>query len=107
MTFKAGVLFVSSAKFEISVSASYSHEWGGEEGVKQIITLSTTVTVPPKKKACATIIVRNSAQIDVGFTYTQQIWKSNGQSEQSKKTGIYRNVDSWHIDVVLDNWEDV
>ena len=105
-TFKAGVPFVTSAEFEISVSASYSHEWGGEDGEKQTITSSTTVTVPPKKKARATIIVRN-AQIDVGFTYTQEILWSNGQSEKFVKTGIYNNIDSWHVDVVLDNWEDV
>ena len=98
--------FVASAEFEISVSASYSHEWGGEEGQRQIVTSSTTVTVPPKKRARATIIVRN-AQIDIGFTYTQQILWSNGQSENSVKTGIYNNVDSWHVDVTLDNWEDV
>ena len=105
-TFKAGVPFVASAEFEISVSASYSHEWGGEEGERQTITSSTTVTVPPKKKARVTIIVRN-AQIDVGFTYTQEILWSNGQSEKFVKTGIYNNVDSWHVDVVLDNWEDI
>jgi hypothetical protein len=105
-TFTAGVPFISSAEFEISVSASYSHEWGGEEGQRQTITSSTTVTVPPKKRARATVIVRN-AQIDVGFTYTQSILWSNGQSEQTARTGIYNNVDSWHVDVVLDNWEDV
>lgn len=105
-TFSAGVPFVASAEFEISVTASYSHEWGGEEGTKQTITSSTSVTVPPKKKARATIIVRN-AQIDVGFTYTQRILWSNGQSEDQKKNGIYNNVDSWHVDVVLDNWQDV
>ena len=105
-TFKAGVPFVTSAEFEISISASYSHEWGGEEGQRQTVTSSTTVTVPPKKKARATVIVRN-AQIDIGFTYTQEILWSNGQSEKSVKTGIYNNVDSWHVDVTLDNWEDV
>ena len=105
-SFSAGVPFVASAQFEISVSASYSHSWGGQEGEKETITSSTTVTVPPKKKARATIIVRN-AQIDVGFTYTQEILWSNGQSEKSVKNGIYKNVDSWHVDVELDNWEDV
>ena len=101
-TFEAGVPFVASAEFEISVSASYSYEWGGEEGKKQAIKTSTTVKVPPRMKAFATVIVRN-AQIDVGFTYTQKILWSNGQSEQTTKTGIYNNVDSWHVDVVLDN----
>ena len=105
-TFEAGVPFVVSAEFEISVSASYSHEWGGEVGQKQTVSSSTTVTVPPKKKARAKIIIRN-AQIEIGFTYTQEILWSNGQSEKTVKTGIYNNVDSWHVDVTLDNWEDV
>ena len=105
-TFSAGIPFVTSAEFEISVSASYSHQWGGEEGERRTITSSTTVTIPPKKKARATILIRN-ARIDVGFTYTQQVLWSNGQTEKSKKTGIYNNIDSWHVDAVLDNWEDV
>lgn len=105
-SFRAGVPFIASAKFEISVTTAFSHEWGGEEGVRETITSSTTVTVPPRKRARATIVVRN-AQIDVGFTYTQRVLWSNGQSQDSRLTGIYTNVDSWHVDVVLDNWEDV
>jgi len=105
-TFTAGVPFVASAEFEISVSASYSHEWGGQEGKKETITSTTTVTVPPKKQARVNIIIRN-AQIDIGFTYTQEILWSNGESEKSVKKGIYNNIDSWHVDVVVDNWEDI
>ena len=105
LSFEAGVPFVASAEFEISLTASYSHEWGGEEGTKQTITTSTTIIVPPHKKGRATVIVRN-AQLDVGFTYTQKILWSNGESEQVTKTGIYSNVDSWHVDVVLENLED-
>lgn len=105
-TFKAGIPFVANAKFEISISASYSHEWGGKEGTKQIVTSSTTVTVPPKKKACATIVVRNT-QIDAPFSYTQRTLWSNGTSQDVKKIGIYNNVNSWHVDVVLDNWENI
>ncbi|KAK0239689.1 hypothetical protein EDD85DRAFT_997450 [Armillaria nabsnona] len=103
----AGVTIGTSMSFsaEISVSASYSHEWGGEEGITETVTSTTTVIVPPKKKARATIIVRN-AQIDVGFTYTERILWANGTNEETKKTGIYENVDSWHVDVQLDNWED-
>ncbi|PBK76236.1 Aerolisin/ETX pore-forming domain-containing protein [Armillaria solidipes] len=104
-TFSAGVPFVASAEFEVSVSTSYSHEWGGEEGETETISSSTTVIVPPKKKARATIIIRN-AQIDVGFTYKERILWTNGQSEENVKSGIYKNVDSWHVDVQLDNWED-
>ncbi|KAK0505340.1 hypothetical protein EDD18DRAFT_1128846 [Armillaria luteobubalina] len=104
-TFSAGVPFVASAEYEISVSASYSHEWGGQEGTTETVTSTTTVTVPPKKKARATIIIRN-AQIDVGFTYTERILWANGTNEEAKKTGVYNNVDSWHVDVQLDNWED-
>ncbi|PBK93639.1 Aerolisin/ETX pore-forming domain-containing protein [Armillaria gallica] len=104
-SFEAGVPFVASAEFEVSVSASYSHEWGGEEGETETISSSTTVTVPPKKKARATIIIRN-AQIDVGFTYKERILWTNGQSEENVKSGVYKNVDSWHVDVQLDNWED-
>lgn len=105
-SFSAGVPFVTNAKFEISISGSYSHEWGGENGTKQTVTSSTTVTVPPKKKAQATITILN-AQIDVNFAYVQRILWSNGVSVEEKKTGVYNNVDSWHVDVVLDNWEDV
>ncbi|KAK0434816.1 hypothetical protein EV421DRAFT_1740654 [Armillaria borealis] len=104
-TFSAGVPFVASAEFEVSVSTSYSHEWGGEEGETETISSSTTVIVPPKKKARATIIIRN-AQIDVGFTYKERILWTNGQSEENVKSGVYKNVDSWHVDVQLDNWED-
>ena len=104
-TFEAGVPFIASAEFEISVTASYSHEWGGEDGKKEIITTSTTILVPAHKKGRATVIVRN-AQLDVGFTYTEKILWSDGESEEATKTGIYHNVDSWHVDVVLENLED-
>ncbi|KAK0479701.1 hypothetical protein IW261DRAFT_1419776 [Armillaria novae-zelandiae] len=105
MTFSAGVPVVKDTKFQVSVSASYSHQWGGQEGETETVSSSTTVTVPPKKKAQATIIIRN-AQIDVGFTYKERILWTNGQSEENVKTGVYKNVDSWHVDVQLDNWED-
>lgn len=104
-TFSAGIPFVISAEFEVSVSASYSHEWGGEVGETETISSPTTVTVPPQEKAQATIIIRN-AQIDVGFTYKEKILWMNGQSEENVKSGVYKNVDSWHVDVQLDNWED-
>ncbi|KAK0434818.1 hypothetical protein EV421DRAFT_1277205 [Armillaria borealis] len=104
-TFSAGVPFVASAEFEVSVSTSYSHEWGGEEGETETISSSTSVTVPSKKKARATIIIRN-AQIDVRFTYKERTLWTNGQSEENVKSGVYKNVDSWHVDVQLDNWED-
>lgn len=105
-TFSAGVPFVANAEFEISISASYTHEWGGENGTRETVCSSTTVTVPPKKKARATVTVRN-AKIDVDFTYTQKVLWVNGVSETMTRTGIYSNVDSWHVDVVLDNWVDV
>lgn len=105
-SFSAGVPFVANSEFEVSVSASYTHTWGGENGTRETITSSTNVTVPPRQKARASIIVRN-ANIDVGFTYTQKIVWSTGKSEEEKKTGIYNNVDSWTVDVKLDDWEDV
>lgn len=104
--FKAGVPFVSNAEFDISVSPQSWHKWGGEEGVKETVNASVTITIPPKKKARVTIIVKN-IQINVGFTYMQKVLWVNGENDVEKKNGMYQNVDSWHVDVVLDNWEDI
>lgn len=103
-TFKAGVPFIASVEWEISVSASYSHEWGGSVGTEKVVSESTSVTVPPHQKAQATIVVRN-AQIDVGFSYREEILYANGEKEDLQKQGVYRNVDSYHVDVQLTNWE--
>ncbi|CCM06498.1 uncharacterized protein FIBRA_08768 [Fibroporia radiculosa] len=103
-TFKAGVPFIASVEWEISVSASYSHEWGGSVGVEKTVSESTSVTVPPHKKAQAKVIVRN-AFLDVGFSYREKVLYTNGQTEDLLKQGVYKNVDSYHVDVELTNWE--
>ncbi|CCM06500.1 uncharacterized protein FIBRA_08770 [Fibroporia radiculosa] len=103
-TFQAGVPFVASVEWEVSVSAAYTHEWGGSVEVQKTVSESTSVTVPPRKKAQATVIVRN-AFLDVGFSYREKVVYTNGETEDLPKQGVYKNVDSYHVDVELTNWE--
>jgi len=51
----------------------------------------------------ATIIVRN-AEIEVGFSYRRALVFANPHYRYfTTETGIYRNVDSWHVDVELED----
>ncbi|SJK98641.1 uncharacterized protein ARMOST_01910 [Armillaria ostoyae] len=71
---------------------------GGEEGTTETVTSTTAVTIPPRKKVRATVIVR-SVLIGVGFTYKGRILWANGKIEENFKTGVYNNVDSWHVHI--------
>jgi hypothetical protein len=97
-TFKAGVPFFEGS-IQISANASYTHEWGGSSGTEKNISSSTQVVVPSKTTGKAKVLIRR-AIIDIPFTYKVRRTFLNGiVEEQTIKTGKYRNVESYFVDV--------
>ena len=105
MTFSAGVPFISSIDFQIHITASYSHEWGGSVGEEETISSSTQITVPAGKKGMATVIVRKQ-KIYVPFTCRERILYKDGSTKAKDKNGAYENVESYHVDVQVGDWDD-
>ena len=105
-SFSAGVPFIGSADFKLSVTTSYSHEWGGSEGTDETVTSSTQITVPAGKKAEATVLIKRE-EIDVSFTYKEEIVYKTGDRKISNKKGVYNNVESYTVNVQVDDWEDI
>lgn len=105
-TFEAGVPFVADAKLELSISASYSHSWGGSEGEQETVSESTTIQVPPLKKAQVTVIVKR-ATLDVNFKYHEKIEYMNGRVVEGDHDGVYHNVDTFNVDVEVGDWEPI
>jgi len=56
-SFTAGLPFLS-VNHTISVTAEYSRQWGGSEGIEETVSSSTQVTVPPGKKSTVTVVVK-------------------------------------------------
>ncbi|CCM00540.1 uncharacterized protein FIBRA_02574 [Fibroporia radiculosa] len=103
-SFSAGVPSISSTDMGISISKPCTHLWGGTAQVEKTVSETVTVTVPPRKKAKAIVALQN-AEIIVGFTYRKRTLYTNGRMEDEVEQGIYRNVDSYHINVQLTDWE--
>ncbi|KAF8575024.1 hypothetical protein K439DRAFT_774844 [Ramaria rubella] len=106
VTFKAGVPFIASTEAEISVTASAEHQWGGSIGEEVTISSSTEITVPPGKKGSALVLVRRG-NLDVYFSYILRVLYTNGETHDTSKRGIYNNVDSYHVDVTVGDWEEI
>ncbi|KAF8736609.1 hypothetical protein AX14_014264 [Amanita brunnescens Koide BX004] len=100
---KADVPFLAEGKVTLSFSANYSHTWGGSESVTETVTSTTLIALPGHKKARVTVIIRN-AKIEVNFKYTVKKWYMDGSTESTTKDGVYKNVDSYLVDTVADNW---
>lgn len=97
MSFEAGVPFIASANFEVQISTSYSHEWGGSKTIEKEINGQLEVSIPPRKKGTVSIIV-SKASMDVPFTYTTKTRYLNGEIvEKNNINGIYRNLESYLI----------
>lgn len=97
MSFEAGIPFIASANFEIQISTSYSHEWGGSKSIEKEINGQLEVSIPPRKKGTVSIIV-SKASMDVPFTYTTKTRYLNGEIvEKNDINGIYRNLESYLI----------
>jgi hypothetical protein len=89
---------------EVTATVNGSHAWGGSMTHTKTVTSSSTVAVPLGMKAVATILIKKSI-IDVPFTYTKSIWYRSGGVEVAKKSGVYHNVESWKVDVQVDDWQ--
>jgi hypothetical protein len=70
----------------------------GSETVTKTVKSTSTVAVPPNKKAIATVLILR-ATIDVPFTYTESTWYECGRFEEVTKSGIYHNIESYKVDV--------
>ena len=105
-SFSAGVPFIASAKFQISVSASYSHQWGGSVGTVETVSDSTLIAVPAGKKGEVAVLVKKK-KLDVSFTYKETIIYKDGNKKTNDKNGVYSNVESYMVDVQAGGWEDI
>jgi hypothetical protein len=82
------------------------HEWGTSEGTTATIASSTEVEVPAGKKAKVTVIVQQSL-LEVEFSYKQTIVWLHGETETFERTGIYKNLESYLVEVKVENWESI
>lgn len=96
--------FLAEGGVEVTLTVNGSYTWGGSTTHTKTVTSSSTVAVPPMMKAVATILIKKSI-IDIPFTYTESIWYRSGGYEEVKKSGVYHNVESWKVDVQVDDWE--
>jgi hypothetical protein len=97
-----GIPLLAEGRVEVSVSASYSHEWGGSTGTEKVINSSTEVTVPPGKKGKALVLIKR-AELNVKFTYKEKITYTSGETKITEKEGIQfvhelQPISSWHLD---------
>ena len=105
-SFSAGVPFIGSAKVQVSVTASYSHQWGGSEGTVVTVSDATQITVPGGKKGEVAVLVKKK-KLDVSFTYKETIIYKDGKKKTNDKNGVYSNVESYMVDVQAGDWEDI
>jgi hypothetical protein len=101
---KLEIPFLGKAGVEVTVTVDASHAWGGSKTITKTVTSSSAVAVPPMMMAVATILIKKSI-IDIPFTYTKSIWYRSGGYEEVTKSGVYHNVESWKVDVQVDDWE--
>jgi hypothetical protein len=92
--------------YTITMSATMEHEWGTSEGTTATIASSTEVEVPAGKKAKVTVIVQQSL-LEVEFSYKQTIVWLHGETETFERTGIYKNLESYLVEVKVENWESI
>lgn len=98
-TFKAGIPFLAEGEIEVSVTGSYSHEWGGSTGIEKKITSSTQVNLNPQSEGTARVTVKK-ALISIPFSYIERRTYLDGTVEDREvKTGVYENVESYYVEV--------
>lgn len=111
-TFATKIPFLVEGKIEASATVNYSHTEGGSVTTTKTVTSTSVLAVPALKKGVATILIKK-AIIDVPFTYTETTWYQSGKFEDVTKKGIYRNVESYRVDVRVTNdkghkgWESI
>ncbi|KZT01042.1 uncharacterized protein LAESUDRAFT_497095 [Laetiporus sulphureus 93-53] len=107
VTFVIGVPYVENEKLDIAVSpATQAHVWAGTEGVSATVGDEITVVVPPRKKGIVEVVLRN-ARIKVPFKYKYKSEFLDDRIQLEERTGIYKNVDIYGIEVKMSNWEDL
>ena len=104
-SFSVGVPFIASVKLDLSVTASYSHEWGGSVGIEETVSSSTQITVPAGKKGTATVVIKRK-NLDVFFTCKERIRYRDGKTVINNINGVYNNVESYNVDVQAGDWTD-
>jgi len=94
--FKTGVPFIAEGKIAVSVTTSYSHEFGGSTGKTKTVNSSTQVAIPPRTKAKAKVMILQ-ASISVPFTYKTRRTYITGRVDELPGSGVYNNVESYTV----------
>ncbi|KIK58781.1 hypothetical protein GYMLUDRAFT_86159 [Collybiopsis luxurians FD-317 M1] len=99
--------FVAEATLEVGVAFKYEHTETGSNITTTTVSSTSALSVPAAKTGVATILVKK-ARIDVPFTYSELVWYQSGRMEENVKNGIYNNVESYMVDVQInDGWKDI
>ena len=62
--------------------------------------------MPALQKGKVLVLVRN-AKLSINFTYTEKKWFLDGTTSSTPKDRVYKNVDSYTVDVKAGDWETV
>jgi len=106
-SFTAGVPFLAEGGVQVTVTGEYSHTWEGSDTQIETVTATSAVAVPPGKWGIATVLVYK-ATIDVPFSYIETTWYQDGTYDEVTQTGgVYNNVESYRVDVLVSDWTDI
>jgi hypothetical protein len=95
-----GIPNVADSKFTVTVSSSYSHQWGGSETESTEVSDATEVVVSPKTILSVQIFVWR-AQINVNFIYDVYRMLADGTTQiEGGLRGFYTNVDCYESEAV-------
>ncbi|KAK9671391.1 hypothetical protein RND81_12G027000 [Saponaria officinalis] len=101
-TFESGIPFIFEAKFEISLSGSYSRQWGETKEQEQQVGNIFTVVVKPMKRTIAKGVATKGT-CDVPFAYVQKDYPTSGGPPivTKLKDGVFTgaNAYSFHEEV--------
>ena len=93
-------LFMYHLQITVSVTTSYSHEWGGSETTSKTDTTSVSIKVKPHSQKSA-IIKANRYTMDVPYVATLTIvYMDDSRSTLTNYRGVYEGVQVNNVEVV-------
>jgi adenosyl cobinamide kinase/adenosyl cobinamide phosphate guanylyltransferase len=93
---------MNSLQVTVSVTASYSHEWGGSETEARTDTISAQIEVQPKSQKTV-VIVGNRYTMDVPYSATLITEYVDGtRAVRNNYRGVYKGVQVNDVQVVYE-----